>query len=70
MIVDSIHIGDFKQTDDVYDEGVAVTVIFSRGEVAQLLTEYVPDTATTPGITTCRPLVRIICAKLLDFTSV
>jgi len=63
-----VHAGEFQVADGVYDEGYALTVILGKAEAQQLLTEYLPDTGTTPSITTCRPLVRAMCASLKEKT--
>jgi hypothetical protein len=64
MFVERVSKGHVQVEDGVYDEAFVVVLNMTEAEVQQLLSEYVPETATTPGVTTCRPLVRSICAKL------
>ena len=60
--------GDFQVSDGIYNEGYAVIVILGKTEAQQLVSEYVADTATTPGVTTCRPIVRAMCAMIKEKT--
>lgn len=66
MFIERVNKGHVQVEDGVYDEAFVVILHLSKTEVQQLLSEYVPDTATTPGVTACRPLVRGICAKLKE----
>jgi hypothetical protein len=66
MFIERVNKGHVQVEDGVYDEAFVVTLHLTEAEVQQLLSEYVPETATTPGVTTCRPLVRSICAKLKE----
>jgi len=66
MFVDRVTKGHVQVEDGVYDEAFIVVLNMTEAEVQQLLSEYVPETTTTPGVTTCRPLVRSICAKLKE----
>lgn len=60
--------GNFQATDGVYDDGYALLVFLTNVEAQQLVAEYFPDTATTPGVTTCRPIVRSMCAAIKEKT--
>jgi len=66
MFVERVNKGHVQVEDGVYDEAFIVVLNMTEAEVQQLLAEYVPETTTTPGVTTCRPLVRGICAKLKE----
>ncbi len=66
MFVERVAKGHVQVEDGVYDEAFIVILHLPETEVQQLLSEYVPETTTTPGVTTCRPLVRSICAKLKE----
>lgn len=69
MFVERVAKGHVQVEDGVYDEAFIVILHLPETEVQQLLSEYVPESATTPGVTTCRPMVRGICAKLKEVAS-
>lgn len=64
MRIDRINLGEY-QTDDAgtYEEAWAVTTIYTKAEMEELMAAYQPDVATTPGVTLCRPPIRLMCAK-------
>lgn len=68
MFVERVTKGHVQVADGVYGEALVITLHMAEAEAQQLLSEYIPESATTPGVTTCRPLVRSICAKLDEKT--
>ena len=63
MRIDRINLGAY-QTDDagLYEEAWAVTTIYTKAEMEELMAAYQPDVGTTPGVTLCRPPIRLLCA--------
>jgi len=66
MYVDRAIPGEHAIGDDSYGFSYAVTLILTPAEVEALLADYQPDYAASPGVTVCRPPLRLICAKLAE----
>lgn len=60
MKIDSVSYGNFPINEEVNDDGVAVTIIFSEDEVETLLSIYDPTYVSSPTAGDCRPIVRLI----------
>ena len=60
MKIDSVSYGNFPIDEEVNDDGVAVTIIFSEDEVETLLSIYDPTYVSSPSAGDCRPIVRLI----------
>jgi len=60
MKIDSVTYGNFPIDEEVNDDGVAVTIIFSEDEVETMLSLYDPTYVSSPSAGDCRPIVRLI----------
>jgi len=60
MKIDSVTYGNFPIDEEVNDDGVAVTIIFSEDEVETMLSIYDPTYVSSPSAADCRPIVRLI----------
>ena len=66
MIINSIVNGEFQLSDDgIYGEGLAISVVLSPEELAQILEAYDPASSTSPSVSTCRPIVRLMLDEVL-----
>jgi hypothetical protein len=66
MKIDSVNYGNFQVEEEVNDDGVAVTIIFSEDEVETLLSLYDPTYVSSPTAADCRPIVRMILDAIKD----
>ena len=65
MIINSIINGEFQLSNDgVYGEGLAISVVLSPEELAQILEAYDPSSSTSPSVSTCRPIVRLMLDEI------
>ena len=66
MKIDSVNYGNFQVEEEMNDDGVAVTIIFSENEVETLLSLYDPTYVSSPTAADCRPIVRMILDSIKD----
>lgn len=66
MIISSIIAGEFQLSDDGnYGDGLSISVVISKEELDSILEAYDPASSTSPSVSTCRPIVRLMLDEVL-----
>jgi len=58
MKIDSINRGEYQNSEDGYEPGINISVVFTDAEWETLLLSYDETSSTSPSVSVCRPIVR------------
>ncbi len=58
MKIDSINRGEYQNSEDGYEPGISIAVVFTDAEWNDLLLSYDETSSTSPSVSVCRPIVR------------
>jgi hypothetical protein len=58
MKIDSINRGEYQNSEDGYEPGISISVVFTDAEWNDLLLSYDETSSTSPSVSICRPIVR------------
>ena len=58
MKIDSINRGEYQNSEDGYEPGISISVIFTDAEWNDLLLSYDEASSSSPLVSVCRPIVR------------
>jgi len=58
MKIDSINRGEYQNSEDGYEPGICIAVVFTDAEWNDLLLNYDEASQTSPLVSVCRPIVR------------
>jgi hypothetical protein len=58
MKIDFINRGEYQNSEDGYEPGISISVVFTDAEWNDLLLSYDKTSLTSPSVSVCRPIVR------------
>jgi hypothetical protein len=58
MKIDSINRGEYQNSEDGYEPGISISVVFTDAEWNEILLSYDETSSTSPSVSVCRPIVR------------
>jgi len=58
MKIDSINRGEYQNSEDGYEPGISISIVFTDAEWNNLLLSWDEDSQTSPLVSVCRPIIR------------
>jgi len=58
MKIDSINRGEYQNSEDGYEPGISISVVFTDAEWNEILLSYDETSSTSPSVSVCRPILR------------
>ena len=58
MKIDFVNRGEYQNSEDGYEPGISISIVFTDAEWNDLLLNYDEASQTSPLVSVCRPIVR------------